>query len=58
MHKVSEVLFYNPMPDRVRKSAHPSSAATGYRQLHGNPSESYAKLVGIDSSVRDVMSMT
>ena len=46
------------MPDRVRKSAHAPSAATGYRQLHGNPSESYAKLVGIDSSVRDVMSMT
>ena len=58
MHKVSEVLFYNTMPDRVRKLAHLSSAATGYRQLHGNPSKPYAKLVGIDSSARDVMSMT
>jgi hypothetical protein len=30
----------------------------GVRQLHGNPSEPYAKLVGIDSSARDIMSMT
>ena len=55
---VFEVLFNNSMRDRVRKLVHPPSAATGYRQLHGNPSKPYAKLVGIDSSAKDVMSMT